>query len=749
MKTSFAARLALGACAFALSFGVLDAGAQPVPVKPKRPPITPTPVSSATGPTNLRSHIGTDQASRLIRSADPDERIRGIERASGIGSAEAIALLVEALERSPQIKSDTRALLAMARGLARFADQERARAGLLSIVGTGNPGLAGRLPSTRLPGSLAGSDGLEEGDPIARAELAREVAAIALARTGGDRALEALYGAARGGGSGQNAAIVALLMYPPRDPGFFGTTGASMPTQVVRLLGQLGDLRALDVLHGAAKSTDVNVRCAALVALAELGDERASLLARTAIAESDVRLRQASGDVFILLGAPERFKATTAIISDEATTAIGIRMAERVFSPEITKLVAARAFEHPDRELRMAAIRALGRSPDPGAAKALVGPALLADRELAFHAISALARSPAPNAGDLIAGLFPTRLASMAARAYIVRALVRGERSSASSSAIKAMASSGKTPAERALGVLARVALGDGDAESFFDDKDARVRRAAVTGMLARPISPDDQTMLLARFAKETDPMTRQVFALGLLGGDPDGTVKTSTLIDRAESGSGDAPLAALALARRADETTARKVGQLLGSKDAVLRAHAARGLGVSTSLPDATGRLADAFVDETDVDVRRAIILALAARVQDRNAPRRKEVLTMAAELDPDGTIRQAARRALAGAKEPFAPAAVQEVAWLRITLDGGEAPGEPFVGSLVRSDGLAIPITFDEEGYAVVPGLPPGEVRLVLAPRLPADKTLTTTPPPASPPTTPGSTPLKKAPF
>lgn len=56
-------------------------------------------------------------------------------------------------------------------------------------------------------------------------------------------------------------------------------------------------------------------------------------------------------------------------------------------------------------------------------------------------------------------------------------------------------------------------------------------------------------------------------------------------------------------------------------------------------------------------------------------------------------------------------------------MTRDGGAPPGEPFAGSLVRSDGVAVPIVFDEEGYAVVPNLPPGEARVILAPRLPSD--------------------------
>jgi hypothetical protein len=226
--------------------------------------------------------------------------------------------------------------------------------------------------------------------------------------------------------------------------------------------------------------------------------------------------------------------------------------------------------------------------------------------------------------------------------------------------------------------------------------------------------------MLIRRLTHEGDPITRQVLSIGLLGGDPNQTVTTSTLVERSESGGGDAALATYALARRADIPLARKVSQLLASKDPVVRAHAARGLGDAT-LPDATGRLADLYLNETDVDVRRAAIGALAAREKDASAPARKNALAVASELESDGTVRQGARRAIGGATSPFAASALTECAWLRLTTDNGGQPGEAFVGSIVRSDGIAVPIVFDEEGFAVVPGLPPGEARLVLAPRLP----------------------------
>jgi cellulose synthase operon protein C len=705
----------------AFVFAAATACAALATAQPRRP--SPAPVPSAPPPAsvpmNVRAHVGSDYAARLLRSTDPDERIRGIQRAASIGTAETIALLVQATESSPAVRSDSRALVELARGLARFADQERARTALLLIVNAGNPGIAGRLPQ---PGRSSDALSLEEGDPVARADLARHIAAIALARSGTDRALEQLYGVARGGGSGQSAAMLALLLQPPRDPGFYGTAGTALPANVVRMLGQLGDLRALEILHAATRTSDVTVRCAALVALAELGDERAIALARTAIAESDARLRAAAGEAFALLSAPERFKAVAALIGDEATASIGVRLAERVQSAEITKLLAARAINHPDRELRGAAIRALGRSPEPGAATALAAPALFADPQLGYFAALALARSPAPNAMQLVTTLAGAKAtAALGIRAYIVRSLVRAEHSDAADEILTRLAAS-KDGRERALGSFGRVALGASKAGSVLADPDPRVRRSVAMASLARPTSGTSRA-LLEHLAAERDDATRQVLAVGLLGGDPDGLLTTTWLVDRAESGGSDAALSAYALTRRAEEANERKVGQLLASKDPVLRAHAARGLAHAT-LPDASGRLASAYAYETDVTVRRAIVGALSARVNDATAPARRSTLDTAMQLDPDGPTRQAARVGQGGSPSPLGPPIAVEAAWLRITLEGNAPPGEVYVGSLVRSDGVAVPIAFDEDGYAIVPGLPPGEARLVLAPRLPSYK-------------------------
>jgi len=247
---------------------------------------------------------------------------------------------------------------------------------------------------------------------------------------------------------------------------------------------------------------------------------------------------------------------------------------------------------------------------------------------------------------------------------------------------------------------------------------DARVRRAAAMAARANE-NARTTALLLGRFAIESDEVTRTVLASGLAGGDPDGIVPTSVLIERIASGAPDAPLCAIALARRTDEKLAPKVDALLDSSDPVMRAHAARGLAMSAA-PDVAGRLSHAYEFETDAGVRRAVIDGLASRTSGAASPSGRETLELAASLDPDGPIRWRAERAL-GAGRAASPALVPEAAWVRLVPAEGTSVPPDSVGLLVGSDGLGVPVAFDDDGYAVVPGIPPGEARLRLAPALP----------------------------
>jgi HEAT repeat protein len=687
------------------------ASAQPTPIFPHRPPPAPTTRPPSSGPpasfgqsaTDLRGRFGVDMATRLLSSLDPEDRLRGIERASEVEGTEALALLVQQVDSGSQTRADPRAMILVARGLARSVDQEKARTALVGMLSLPQPSTIGR--------------GSDEGDPVARMQLARQTAALALASSRDERAYEQLVLAARAPGPAQAPALLALAAYPSPTL-HHRLAGALLPPAMMRMLGETGDLRALDALRASLRAADPVSRASALLSLATLGDARTLEAAKAAMSEKDTRVRAAAAEALIVLDAPEKAKAVEALLGDDATAAAGVSLAERVSSDAITKALVARLGTTVDPAARAAIVAALGRSTDPQAIKQLL--ALLRDKMLQGDAAQAIARSPNPYAPAAVeAMLAHPEFKRLGLRAWTVRALLRGEKVGAGRELAERMAQS-TDGAERAVGVFALVALGLRDVEEALADKDARVRRAGATAALAH-LDVKERRALAAAFRAEKDPETQQVLALGLVDGDPEALATTTTLVDHAESGGPDAPLCALALARRMDDKLETKVTALFASRDPVLRAHVARGLGMSEA-KDAVGRLANAYRFEADASVRRAIVRALVARRgPDESAPARTATLKTAARLDPDPTVRFLASRALAGRAEALALPSPAEVAWLRaLSADGGPPPSG-MVGALRRSDDLALPVAFDDDGYALVPGTPPGDAHLVLAPRLP----------------------------
>ena len=109
-------------------------------------------------------------------------------------------------------------------------------------------------------------------------------------------------------------------------------------------------------------------------------------------------------------------------------------------------------------------------------------------------------------------------------------------------------------------------------------------------------------------------------------------------------------------------------------------------------------------------------------------------DTVALAARLDPDPEIRWIAAHLGSPRRAASAPASpsVDEtgIAWIHLTdLNGAPPAAGPGrsatacqTGALLRPDGLAIPIAFDADGDALVPGVPTGTSRLVLAPRMDA---------------------------
>ena len=535
-----------------------------------------------TAPEPLRGRFGSDRAEVLMRGGDSEQVRQGIVRAAVAGTPEAVALIVAQAEAT---NNDDKTLVDLARALGPFAAQEAARQQLIQLLNaTSHASHNGR------PSVVSG----------ARVELARQIAARALVASRDPQALDAVYSAARESGTGQQNALRALAS----DPGAAAAGPLALPNGAAgaHALAQSGDLRALDLLLTKAQGNiDASTRAACMVAAAQLGDGRVRPLAIAAFADPDAHVRSAAGEALVLLDAPERFRAVVQLLGADDTAAAAVRLAHRAQDLEVVKALASRLKVISDVGGRQDVIAALGRgvATDEGL-KVLASYA--ADPVLGGDAVHAIARSPNPAATRILETLASTpALRRLAVRGYVLRVLVRRERSSALDGVLDALRGS-RDPADRALAAFARVALGQASARDHLEDADASIRRAAAMGALA---GFDGQNLpaagdLLARYIRETDDATRAVLAIGLLDGDAKEVVPTRTLSLRVEAGGADALLSATALGARKSDALKDTLDGLLASADPVMRAHVARGLGASEE-PSATGRLAEAARYEAD----------------------------------------------------------------------------------------------------------------------------------------------------
>jgi hypothetical protein len=704
----------------AVAFAVVATAARNAAAQtlPATPPVPPAAAAQAPAP-GVRARFGIDFAVALARSTDPDERLRSMERIAAVHTNDALSLLVRAAQAAvpgafdPRLpidgvaRKDPRALLVVVRALATWLDREEARSALASIVGAPVQSFASRSDAADSADPAA-----EDAEGAARILLARQEAAIALAESGNVPALEALIAKARSTGPGQAAALDALAIHPPAQS-LLGGVVLTTPPAIWLAVG-VGDLRSLDAVGGALSASDPALRAAALASLGTAGDGRIVDAARTALHDPDARVRAAAGEALVRLETPDAATAVEAIIGDDATALDGLRLAQLVQNDGVIKAAAARATATANVQVRAAAVAALGRQAGVLALSALS--ALATNPALQGDVGCALARSPSGDASSAIASIANTgALRRLAVRAYLTRRLARAERSRRLDALTASLAAS-RDAIDRSVGVQALVAFGERSLDLALQDPDPRVRRAAAMGALWHG-SAERRSTLLAHMATETDDPTRQVLALGLDDGDAAGVVPTAQLSARARAGGADAPLAALALARRAE--SAQEVEAMLASHDPVLRAHVARGLGAGTA-HDAVGYLVRAYAPEADVGARRAIVTALSARTGGDAASPARDTLRVAARLDPDPVTRWVAARALSMASgEPMA--LPSEVAWVRLAPAEGAAMPRELTATLMEQSGLALPVAFDDEGYAIVPGVAAGDARLRLAPRLP----------------------------
>jgi HEAT repeat protein len=687
----------------------------------------------------LRAQLGVPLAQRLLVSDDLATRIRGIERLGAIGTSEAIDALVDAMDQSSVAARDPRARLVAVRALAGEAKRKNVRKLLYDQVS-----------------ESAGADALRPQQPLAA--VVRSTAALALARSGDKDAIGLLAGAAQQLGPAAEVALHALRSYPPASLESLLDGNKRLTPALATLLGELGDLRAIDRVHPLLADGDTAMKLTAAVALSKLGDVAALPLAREWVKKSEPRLRRAGAQILVTLDARDKGEADAAIVAlldADSTREDGIRLALAAPSPALGPALV-RLLPTLPADQRDKVIAALGRA-------RVVAPLvpLLDGADTRVAAVFAIATAPGADARGAIEqalagdkGRHPdTR--RLLVRAGVVRALWLDDPPAGLEDRLRALYAA-SDPADRAAGAFGLVALGALSPEEVLraacqkdpNDPmhgrlacDARATSAA-RGALALPDGASSLASLMpwlvraAAFDPSAPSSVSVALGAALLASPDGGDLPTSTLAAWAEAGGPLAPLAARALPARDDEALRGRIKRLLESGDPVVRAHVALGLGHDPE-PSAVSLLTSAYRFEDDAGVRRAIVRGLSRRTEVQ----RTATLTLARDLDPDDETRALARAALDGrVLDPGARPALgveprRGVAWITVESSDAPAPGAPrddgtprlgpsHVARLVRADGLAIPAVPDPDGALLVPGLVPGAASLQLsrgdAPRL-----------------------------
>ncbi len=669
-------------------------------------------------PIDLRGRFGLDRIESLLARDEPGAVQRAIERARALGSPEALALIAPQRDPLAHVRTDSRAAVALVRALAEHTDDTDARHALGAVL---TLAAGGGRREDRSP--IGGSD-------AERFELARGLAAMALATSHEAEANALLDSAREAAGPAGRAATAALRAYPAqraRDDGMVADEAR------LALAATTGDLRGLDALTKQPLTAPAPItedkhrpsegaRAHLLETLATLGDTRALTLARAARHDESARVRLAATRVLAAFGDPDADAACADLVKDDATVKDGIELAravgrrrtadastDRAARLDLLKAVAARLAASSDVDLRRACVDALGEFLAPEAVAAIAP--FLADPALAVDAAEALARSARPEAMTALLAFARasaqnapdgTRLALRAAtmRHALGEDVNDPEGTTRGFIELASALAAGRSAEDRAVARAYLVVLGRLEPNLALADDAAEVRRAVLA------VSPFDRALTVHAAATDADPVVRAL-AYAQLENEAPEQVATLELCRRLREGEVDAPLAARVLASRATISDEPLLA-LLQASDPLVRREAVRGFARSTA-PDRSGRLAELARDEPDVEIRRAAIAGLVS--QEEPSAAAADLLATSARLDPDPQC-----RALASGVRLADD--TRDVAWLHSDRRPGNVPYQALLVTTASVRALA----FDADGDALVLGVSAAPKQLRLAPRVPS---------------------------
>lgn len=683
---------------------------------------------------SLVERIGVAHGVELLVAGDRASRLRGLERLGRQGGRAALDALKGALLDGP-ILLDPRTRLQAARSLAPHALSDEGRTALLGIL----------------------SHPLAEDASLAEGALARDVAVLALARAAAgkverpvwlqspmedlsgvsaeERALTPLLGAVIAGSAIGEVAQKTLALHPPIDLVSF-LRGVATPTvPEVRLLGQLGDLRALPMLRRALGNADRLVQLEAVLALARLGDHTASASARSWLAHLrglPPLLRVTQVEALLTLGAADGPAAMLPLFKEGLTSVAALGLAERW--PTAVLLPALETFVDGPSTLseKVRALKVVARI-GGDAAVAILGKKL-GSTSLGVTALLELAVLPGAAAHDvLLKTLVEAKGAArcLSLRAWLVRAKILNDLPARVVVEFE-RAFAAEEPTERAVGALAltllervplALTLGHADvvvvsaalsAAAMLGPRGA----AALVPFALRALergphfaTPDETDGTKGAFVARADALGAVAIererideaALAILFLARPEVGSTSALVQWIEAGGVASPQAAYRLASRDPASFRERVTALLASTSPLVRVHTALGLGDSPE-PDAVTRLVGVYRFETDVRVRRAIVRALSRR-HERT---RVELLEQALTLDPDSEVRFLAGSALTGTRHELELFGGDGLVWLPLVpSDGGDVHAvQGRAVWHVQSNGLAMTSISPPDGLVLAFG-------------------------------------------
>jgi HEAT repeat protein len=632
---------------------------------------------------SLLERFGIGHLEQALRSNDAHQRERALTHLGAFGTARSLELLVRALDANGAAQSSRERLIAV-RMLAPHVNATPVRECLVRVM-TGI------------------SAGAERAEPLQG--LLRDTAALALAASGDASALEALGKALRQPGRVAQAAAAALAAHPPEDLSALARAHYAPTPDLVRAFEELADERAFELLRDVVRRAAPDLQAAAAVALTRLGNfETVALAERWATSENPV-LQLGALQILLVARDGRAAKLLGSLLEDDERRADALALVSGVSDTKLEpalRAALARSFGNEKKSV----ISALGESATSAGLNDLR--ALVADPVYGDSAAYALTNAPASEASEVLASLLDdAKSGPRATRALILRAFRSGTLPDRLHTALERLAKDSR-PSARSLGVYGLSLFFKARCIAFLKAEDALVVQAAARAApfvgAAREAS--------ARLVTEAPGPTRTQLALSLLDADARARVPVRTLLELLDEAGAAAPLALFALGARDSEEIRPRLLEYENASDPLLRAALHLGLGES---PQATARslLSAGYLFEADADVRFAQVSALGRRSEAS----RLSTLRLAARLDPDVRVREAARLGLASIQSR-AFAAGKGTLWLTLENRDPRAVAVAVVGAPA---GLALPVVADPDGIVMLAGLSEGKLalRLALEPR------------------------------